>query len=205
LNTTEGAARDTIDLCTDENNRREELQGVDRATSDRHRRETAHTKLDMGKCLTAGVWAATGNHCSNMECMVILHRQREKQKQKELDKVKKEEEIKNKLLSQVRAVLSNEKPPDQLTLDEWIWPRLKIMCMYYKNKDDKALPSRKHNLFERYKYTCHRRSLDEVRSQSNVKKSMSNSSNSPGSDSESSDNDKLSFTAKQRICKKQAA
>jgi hypothetical protein len=111
--------------------RREELEGVDRATRDRHQRETTQKKLDMGKRLTAGVWAGTGYHCIDTECMAILHRQSEKQKQKELDKVQKEAESKNKLLSQVRAVVSSEKLPDQLTLEEWTCPRLKVMCMYY--------------------------------------------------------------------------
>jgi hypothetical protein len=82
LNTTEGVAGDTIDLFMEEKTRREELQGVYRATRDRHQRETAQKKLDMGKRLTVGVWAATGNHCIDTECMEILHRQREKQKQK---------------------------------------------------------------------------------------------------------------------------
>jgi hypothetical protein len=36
------------------------------------------------------------------------------------------------------------------------------MCMFYKNKDDKALPSRKNDMFERYTQTRHRRSLDAV-------------------------------------------
>jgi hypothetical protein len=127
LNTTEGVAGDTVDLFMQEKARREELEGVDRATRDRHRRETAQKKLDMGKRLTAGVWAATGNHCIDTECMAILHHQREKQKQKELDKVQKEAESKNKLLSQVRADVSSKKLPDQLTLEEWTCPRLKVM------------------------------------------------------------------------------
>jgi hypothetical protein len=44
--------------------------------------------------------------------MALMHRQRETQNQKELDNVQKEEEIKNKLLSQVRAVLSKDKQTD---------------------------------------------------------------------------------------------
>jgi hypothetical protein len=97
----------------------------------------------MGKRLTAGIRDASGNHCIDTECMAILRRQRENNRQKEVDKVRKEEEVKNKLLAQVRAVLANEKPPNQWSLEEWTCSRLKVMCMFYKNKDDKALPSRK--------------------------------------------------------------
>jgi hypothetical protein len=116
---------------------------MDRAGRDRRRRETAQKKLDIGKRLTAGIWAAAGNHCIGMECMAILRRQREKNRQKEVDKAIKEEEVKNKLLTQVRAVLTNEKPPDQWSLEDWTCSRLKVMCMFYKHKDDKALSSRK--------------------------------------------------------------
>jgi hypothetical protein len=49
----------------EEKARQEEPEGVDRATMEWHRRETAQKKLDMGKRLTAEVWAATGNHCIN--------------------------------------------------------------------------------------------------------------------------------------------
>jgi hypothetical protein len=42
-----------------------------------------------------------------------------KQKNKELDKVQKEEERKNNMFSQVRAMLSNDKLPDRLRLDGW--------------------------------------------------------------------------------------
>jgi hypothetical protein len=106
------------------------------------------------------VWSATGNHCINMECMATLHCQREKQHQKDLDKVQKEEESKNKLLSQVRTVLSNDKPPDQLALGELSCPRIKSLCVYYAHKGDKAPSSHKNNLFEKYKETRHYRSLD---------------------------------------------
>jgi hypothetical protein len=205
LNTTEGVAGDTIDLFMEEKTRREKLQGVDRATRDRHRRETAQKKIDMGKPLTAGVWAATGNHCIDTECMAILHRQREKQNQKELDKVEKEEASKNKLLSQVKAVLSNKQPPEELTLEEWTCPRLKVVCMYYKNKEDKALPSRKNDLFERYKQTRHRRSLDDVRLQSNSNIAVGNISNMTNIDSEGSDNDEHPFIARRNARQKQTA
>jgi hypothetical protein len=80
LNTTEGVSGDTVDLFMQEKARRDELEGVDKATRDRHRhrhrRETAQNKLDMGKRLTAVVWAASGNHCIDTECIAILHRQR---------------------------------------------------------------------------------------------------------------------------------
>jgi hypothetical protein len=109
LNTTEGIAGETIELFLEEKARREELDGMDRAGGDQRRRETAQKKLDMGKCLTDGIWAATGNHCIDTECMAILRRQRENSRQKEVEKVRKEEEVKNKLLTQVRAVLANEK------------------------------------------------------------------------------------------------
>jgi hypothetical protein len=109
LKTTEGIAGDNIELFLEEKARREELDGMDRAGRDRRRRETAQKKLDMGKRLTAGIWAAAGNHCIDTECMAILRRQRENNRQKEVDKVRKEEEVKNKLLAQVRAVLANEK------------------------------------------------------------------------------------------------
>jgi hypothetical protein len=55
LNSTEGAAGDTVDLSIQEKARREELEEVDRANRDRHRRETAQKKLDMGKRVTGGV------------------------------------------------------------------------------------------------------------------------------------------------------
>jgi hypothetical protein len=71
LNTTEGIAGDTIELFMEEKARRGELDGMDRAGRDRRRRETAQKKLDMGKRLTAGIWAAAGNHCIDMECMAI--------------------------------------------------------------------------------------------------------------------------------------
>jgi hypothetical protein len=71
LNTTEGIAGDTIELFMEEKARREELDGMDRAGRDRQWRETAQKKLDMGKRLTSGIWAAAGNHCIDMECMAI--------------------------------------------------------------------------------------------------------------------------------------
>jgi hypothetical protein len=117
LNTMEGIAGDTIELFLEEKSRREELDGMDRTGKDLRRQETAHEKLDMGKRLTAGIWTATGNHCIDTECMVILRRQIENNRQKEVDKVRKEEEVKNKLLPQVRTVLANEKPPDQWSLE----------------------------------------------------------------------------------------
>jgi hypothetical protein len=89
LNTTEEIAGESIDLFMQEKARQEELEEVDRATRDRHRRETTQKKIDMEKRLTASVWVPTGNHCINIECMEILHSQREKHKQKDLDKVKK--------------------------------------------------------------------------------------------------------------------
>jgi hypothetical protein len=109
LNTTEGIAGETIELFLEEKARGEEPDGMDRAGRDRCRRETAQKKLDMGKRLTAGIWAAAGNHYIDTECMDILRRQRENNRQKEVEKARKEEEVKNKLLTQVRAVLANEK------------------------------------------------------------------------------------------------
>jgi hypothetical protein len=137
----------------------------------------------------------TGCHCIDTEYMAILHRQREKQKQKELDVVQKKPEIKNKLLSQVRVVVSDEKSPDQLTLDKRKCPRLKVMLMYYRNKDDKALPSRKNELFQRYTDTRHRQSLDEVLSLSNSNKVIG-TSNSGINNTDSSSKDKLPFIKK---------
>jgi hypothetical protein len=45
--------------------------------------------------------------------MAIIRKIRARQEKKELDKKQKGEEEKNKLLTQVREVLSNEKPPEQ--------------------------------------------------------------------------------------------
>jgi hypothetical protein len=92
LNTTEGIAGDTIKLFLKEKVRQEELDGMDRAGRDRRRRETVQNKLDMGKRLTAGIRAAAGNNCINTECMAILRRKRENNRQKVVDKVRNEEE-----------------------------------------------------------------------------------------------------------------
>jgi hypothetical protein len=174
---------------------------MERAGRDRHRRETAQKKLDMGKHLTAGIWDAAGNHCIDTECMAILRRQRENNRQKEVDKVRKEEEVKNKLLAQVRAVLANEKPPDQWSLEEWTCLRLKVMCMFYKNKDDKALPSRKNDMFERYKQTRHRRSLDDVTTGTASSNNTRNiDSEGEGDDSEDN-NEPLPFIATRKTNK----
>jgi hypothetical protein len=89
LNTTEGIDGDTIELFLKEKSRREELNGMYRSGRDPRRRETAQKKLDMGKRLTAGIWAAAGNHCIDTECMAILRQQRENNRQKEVDKVRK--------------------------------------------------------------------------------------------------------------------
>jgi hypothetical protein len=193
LNITEGIAGDTIKLFLEEKARREELDGMDRAGRERRRQERSQKKLDMGKRLTDGIWAAAGNHCIDTECMAILRRQRENNRQKEVDKVRKEEEVKNKLLAQVRAVLANEKPPDQWSLEEWTCSRLKVMCMFYKNKDDKALPSRKNDMFERYKQTRHRRSLEAVTTGTSSSNNTSNIDSEGEGDGSDDDNEPLTF------------
>jgi hypothetical protein len=98
LNTTEGISGDTFKLFLEEKVRREELEGMDRAGRDRRQREI-QKKLDMGQRLIAGIWAAAGDHCIDTECMAILRRQRENNRQKEVDKMRKEEEVKKKLLT----------------------------------------------------------------------------------------------------------
>jgi hypothetical protein len=65
---------------------------VDRATRDKHRRETAHKKLDQGKRFTIGLWATTGNRGIDTEAMAIIRKSRARQTQKELDKKQKGEE-----------------------------------------------------------------------------------------------------------------
>jgi hypothetical protein len=123
--------------------------------------------------------------------------------QKEVDKVRKEEEVKNKLLAQGRAVLANEKPPYQWSLEEWTCSRRKVMCMFYKNKDDKAVPSRKNDMFEKYKQTCHRRSLDAVTTgtaSSNNTCNIDSEGEGEGDDSDD-DNEPLPFVATRKTNK----
>jgi hypothetical protein len=67
-----------------ENTRLDELQWVNRATREQHRRRTTQKKLELGKCLEDGVCAVTVDHCIETECMTI--------------QVDKEEAIKNKLI-----------------------------------------------------------------------------------------------------------
>jgi hypothetical protein len=55
--------------------------------------------------------------------------------------------------------------------------------MFYKNKDDKALRSRKNDMFERYKQTRHRRSLDAATT------GTASSNNTSNIDSEGDDSD----------------
>jgi hypothetical protein len=174
---------------------------MDRTGRDRRRRETAQKKLDMGKRLTAGIRAAAENHCIDTECMAILRRQRENNRQKEVDKVRKEEEVKNKLLAQVRAVLANEKPPNQWSLEEWACSRIKVMCMFYKNKDNKALPSRKNDMFERYKQTRHRRSLDAVTTGTSSSNNTSNIDSEGEGDDSDDDNEPLPFISTRKTNK----
>jgi hypothetical protein len=139
LNTTEGVAGEAFDSFLEERSQREVLAGVDRATRDKRRRETTQKKLNQGKRFTAGPWDATGNHCIDMEVMAIIRKSRSRQNQKELDKKQKGEEEKNKLLTQVRAVLSNEKPPEQWKLDEWTCPRIKNDVFFLQTQDRQSI------------------------------------------------------------------
>jgi hypothetical protein len=84
-----------------EGQRRESSQGnsIPKPTRD------STEKLGIGKRLTAELWAATGNHCIDVECMAILARQRENQKESE--KTRKEDDSKTKIISEVRAVILN--------------------------------------------------------------------------------------------------
>jgi hypothetical protein len=90
------------------------------------------------------------------------------------------------------------------------------MCMYYKNKDDKALSSHKNELFQRYTEMRHRRSLEKVLSISNINSknninrnnnksigTSNNGINNTDSNSEGSD-DKPPFITKKIACNKQA-
>jgi hypothetical protein len=77
--------------------------------------------------------------------------------------------------------------------------------MFYKHKDDKALPSRKHDMYERYKETRHRRSLDDVtnttssNTPSNITSNITSNIDSEGEDS--NEDEPLPYIAKRRTNK----
>jgi hypothetical protein len=100
-------AGEAFNSFLEERSRGEVLAGADRATEDKYQWDTSHKKLDQGKCFTAGLWSTTGNHCIDIEAMAIIRKGRARQKHKELDKKQKGEK-KSKLLTQVRAIISNE-------------------------------------------------------------------------------------------------
>jgi hypothetical protein len=77
--------------------------------------------------------------------------------------------------------------------------------MYYKNKEDKALPSRRNDLFERYKQTRHRQSLDDVRLQSDSNIAVGNIRNMTNRDIKGIDNEDPPLIARQNTRQKQTA
>jgi hypothetical protein len=68
--------------------------------------------------------------------------------------------------------------------------------MFYKHKDDKALTSRKNDMYERYKQTRHRRSLDDV---TNTTSNITSNIDSEGEDSD--EDAPLPYIAKRRTNK----
>jgi hypothetical protein len=144
-----------------------------------------------------------------MVAMAIINRDREKQKQNELDKKRKGEDEKDKLLAQVRAVISKKKSPEQWSLEEWTNPKLEKMCLYYKHNIHKSLPTCKSDVFKRYQETRHRRTLNEVGAIASLSAASPTEDKSPAEDkimlNDSDDDEKapLPFvrtTAKRQTC-----
>jgi hypothetical protein len=73
--------------------------------------------------------------------------------------------------------------------------------MFYKNKDDKALPSRKNDMFERYTQTRHRRSLDAVTTGTASSNNTSNIDSEGEGDDSDDDNEPLPFIATRKTNK----
>jgi hypothetical protein len=77
------------------------------------------------------------------------------------------------------------------------------VCIFYKNKDDKALPSRKNDMFGRYKQTSHRRSLDAVTAGTASSNNTSNIDSEGDGDGSDDDNEPLLFVATRETNKAQ--
>jgi hypothetical protein len=73
--------------------------------------------------------------------------------------------------------------------------------MFYKNKDDKALPSRKNDMFERYKQTRHRQSLDDVINGTYSSNNTSNINSEGEGDDSDDDNEPMPFIATRKTNK----
>jgi hypothetical protein len=93
MNKDEGTSGETFNLFLQQKIRDEALAGIDRRTTELWRRETAQKKLDSGKRVTAGLWAASGRHCIGTDVLDILRRNAAKRKAyKTATKCKKDEE-----------------------------------------------------------------------------------------------------------------
>jgi hypothetical protein len=73
--------------------------------------------------------------------------------------------------------------------------------VFYKNKDGKALPRRKNDMFERYKQTRHRRSFDAVTTGTASSNNTSNIDSEGEGDDSDDDNEHLAFIATRKTNK----
>jgi hypothetical protein len=80
--------------------------------------ETAQKKLDSGKRVTAGLWAASGRHCIDTDVLDILRRNAAKRKADETETKCKKDEEDGKYTKAVRTVIASDKTPDQWNCNE---------------------------------------------------------------------------------------
>jgi hypothetical protein len=136
LNTDEGTSGETFNLFLHQKIRDDTLAGTDRQITKLQRRDTAQKKLDSGKRVTAGLWAASGRNCIDTDVLDILRRNAAKRKADETATKCKKDEEDRKYTEAVRTVIASGN-----TLDQWNCNELKLIVQLYKKDSDKKLPS----------------------------------------------------------------